>query len=235
MTEPWLEQYQDEGAFLFKGVLSDEDLSGVRLRLLEEIRKFFACADEQDPEWVRYSCDHPDDVTRIYDAVANIEEAVALGSRDPVKAIVRQVLGPDAKLYGKIPFRIDIPGETKELAVWHQDDFYVKGAPNELVVWIPLQDTPVHLGALGVIKGSHKAGKIPHDVKWGKKMMPQNCFSNPVTLAEMEKGDLLIFNSYTLHTSNMNLSDKIRYSLQLRFTSQTLGTPSNVMGGLHDI
>ena len=35
-------------------------------------------------------------------------------------------------------------------------------------------------------------------------------------------------------TSNINFSNQIRYSIQIRFTSRKLGKPSTVMGTLHD-
>ena len=51
---------------------------------------------------------------------------------------------------------------------------------------------------------------------------------------EMKRGDVLLFNSFLLHTSNINFSNLIRYSIQIRFTSEDLGKPSRIMGKLYD-
>ena len=91
------------------------------------------------------------------------------------------------------------------------------------------------VGALSVMKKSHLLGKLNHDLKWGKKWMPSGVYGTPVDIIEMEKGDILLFNSYLLHASNMNFSEIIRYSIQIRFTSKTLGNPSSIMGELHDL
>ena len=148
----------------------------------------------------------------IYNEVADLIECVELAKTDNIKFTVQRLLGEKARIYGKIPLRIDVPLETKELAVWHQDDFYVQGAPNELTAWIPLQDTPMHMGALSVMKKSHHNGKLAHEFKWGKKSMPVGVYDLPVNIIEMKRGDVLLFNSFLLHTSNINFSALIRFS-----------------------
>ena len=71
-------------------------------------------------------------------------------------------------------------------------------------------------------------------MKWGKKSMPVGVYDLPINIIEMKRGDVLLFNSYLLHTSNINFSNLIRYSIQIRFTSEKLGKPSKIMGKLYD-
>ena len=85
-----------------------------------------------------------------------------------------------------------------------------------------------------MIKKSHLRGKLPHDTVWGKKSMPTGVYDTPINIIEMNRGDVLFFSSYLLHTSNINFSNKIRYSIQIRFTSKVLGEPSTIMGTLYD-
>jgi ectoine hydroxylase-related dioxygenase (phytanoyl-CoA dioxygenase family) len=134
-------------------------------------------------------------------------------------------------IYHKIPLRIDVPFENKELAFWHQDDFYVQGNNSEVTVWIPLQDTFAHTGALSVMKGSHLNGAIPHSYRVGKKSVPVGVFDAPVNIIEMNKGDVLFFSSYLIHSSNLNISDQIRYSIQLRYSAASAGEQSSLMKG----
>lgn len=232
-------EFFSEGAVLVKSCLKKEDFFKIENRLCNEIRIHIACKNPFDFEWIEYAKKNPSTVSSIYDNVADLFECIELVRNSSIKEVIRALIDGQVKIYQKIPFRIDVPNVTKELAVWHQDDFYVRGAPNEITAWIPLQDTPMHVGALSVIKKSHTHGKIPHKIVWGKKYMPsgggEGLFDMPVSIIEMKKGDVLFFNSYLLHSGNINFSERIRYSLQIRFTSDNLGKPSTKMGKLYEV
>ena len=228
------EEYRNNGAVLIRNCLKDSDFKNVDSILQREWGNFGSVDEPFSTDCAQFGMDNPQAVTELYGKVANLNEYVELAKTSSIRDIVLGLLGKEAKIYGKIPLRIDVPVETKELAVWHQDDFYVKGAPNEITAWIPLQDTPMHTGALSVIKKSHLRGKLPHDTVWGKKSMPTGVYDTPINIIEMNRGDVLFFSSYLLHTSNINFSNKIRYSIQIRFTSKVLGEPSTIMGTLYD-
>lgn len=122
-------------------------------------------------------------------------------------------------LLEKIVFRIDQPMETSELAVWHQDFYYVKGNTEVITAWIPLQDVTYFNGCLAVMPRTHLLGAVPH-VKslLKKKSVPENIYNNEMRYVEMKQGDCLFFHALLLHTGNLNLSTKTRYSVQLRFS-----------------
>lgn len=228
------QEYENEGAVLARDCLEDHDFEKVDSILQCEWQKFFSVNDPYSSDCAQLGMENQSVVSEMYKRVANLEECIELAATSRIREVVLGLLGNDAKIYGKIPLRIDVPLETKELAAWHQDDFYVKGAPNELTAWIPLQNTLMHTGALSVMKKSHLKGKLEHSTVWGKKSMPTGVYDSEVNIIEMNRGDVLFFNSYLLHTSNINFSNKIRYSIQIRFTSRKLGKPSTVMGTLHD-
>lgn len=228
------DEFQNEGAVLLRGALETENFYKID-SILENHWKQFAIGDPYGEKCAEFAMGNSEVVTDIYRKVADLNECIELARTKNLKAAIKTILGENAKIYNKIPLRIDVPLETKELAVWHQDDFYVQGAPNEVTAWIPLQDTPMHLGALSVIKKSHLNGKIDHDIRWAKKYMPIGVYDLPINIIEMKKGDVLLFNSFTLHTSNINFSNLIRYSVQIRFTSEKIGEPSKIMGELHDL
>lgn len=154
-------------------------------------------------------------------------------SRQPgIVDAVRQVLGPDIGLLRKIPFRIDAPRETAQFAVWHQDYYYVRGSVDTVTAWVPMQDTAFLHGCLAVMPGSHLLGPLDHDVEvLGKRHYPSNIFDREVRYVEMRKGDVLLFHSCLLHSSSLNLSDVIRFSMQPRYAR--LGEP--VDPGMGDI
>lgn len=230
-----LAQFQKDGGALLSGVLTAADLKPVEDLLMDEIRRRCpSAASIQDPNWVALAIERPDLVTDVYDAVRDHEVVLNIGRlprlRDAVSELIEEPL-----LYHKVPLRIDVPFENKELAFWHQDDFYVRGNSRELTIWIPLQDTLAHHGALSIMKGSHLNGPIPHSYVVGKKTLPVGIFDNPINIVEMKKGDALIFSSYLVHSSNLNISREIRYSIQLRYSSARAGAQSTLMKGFSHV
>ena len=222
--------YNDHGYFLAKGLLVSEDFADIDAQVKGSIRKNWKeVSSLNDPEWVSYAAANPDCVTRIYDEMRDHQVFIKLGLSPKITQIVYQLIRQPT-LYKKVPFRIDVPFETKELAFWHQDDFYVKGNDEELTVWIPLFDTKVQQGALQVMPGSHKDGAVPHTMNVGKKTLPASVYENEIRYVEMARGDALFFSSFLLHSSSINISDEIRYSIQLRYSS-SLKSPSTEMKG----
>jgi ectoine hydroxylase-related dioxygenase (phytanoyl-CoA dioxygenase family) len=224
------DSYINQGYFLVRSLLSYQDLESIEEQVRLSIsRHWRVITDLNDPVWVGYAVENPACVTRVYDDMRDHDLFIRLGLLPKIVDIVSMLIN-QPKLYKKIPFRIDVPFETKELAFWHQDDFYVKGNDEELTVWIPLFDTKVQQGCLQVMPKSHTHGKIPHTLKIGKKTLPASAYENEIRYVEMNRGDALFFSSYLLHSSSLNISDEIRYSIQLRY-SCGLKEQSNEMKG----
>ena len=106
---------------------------------------------------------------------------------------------------------------------WHQDYgyWYHNGClyPDMASVMIALDQTTKANGCLQVLKGSHKLGRIDHDMVTGSQVG-----ANPDRLAEIDKqletvhaemspGDGLFFHCNTLHRSDANHSDQRRWTL----------------------
>jgi len=183
-----------------------------------------------DPKLVNYYNSHPAIESKVYDeSLKNIELrkfCLLPEIINPVKELIGNKIG----LFEKIIARMDIPFWTKELALWHQDYFYVQGNTNVLTAWIPLQDTNYVNGCLSVMPRSHLLGIVEHDLKIGKKNIPSKIFDNEIRFVEIKKGDLLLFNALLLHSSNVNFSDSIRYSLQPRYTPLNLKVDESMLG-----
>ena len=156
---------------------------------------------------------------RLYDGVRNFDWLPGVSSDDQLKDAVSTVMGPEFGLFSKIPLRFDLPAVIRELAVWHQDYWYVKGNTDVVTLWMPLQDTPYDLGCLMVMPGSHKLGALNHDGEaLGKRHYPKGVFDREVRYVEMKRGDVLMFHSLLLHSSGMNVAKTARLSIQARYT-----------------
>lgn len=113
-------------------------------------------------------------------------------------------------------FRMDQPRDLRYLAVWHQDCHYVPGPPETVTCWCPLQDVDWLMGPLLVAPGSH-VEPLPHiDGPNGRKV----CYPGEDDIAAvlMKRGDVLLFDGRLLHSSQVNLSDRIRFSVQIRYS-----------------
>lgn len=197
----------------FGGVLED---------LLEEYRelanaKTGACwRDAWDPGLLAWFQAFPSSLSQIYDAAKQLPTLKRL--EEKLRPSVEKLIGPCRALEKK-PFRIDLPRDTKELAHWHQDRQYLEAEgyySRTVVAWIPLQDVTWYNGCLSIMPSSHNEPFL-HDLSIGKKQIPTSIFDREVRYVEMRRGDVLLFDSWLLHSGNMNWSDKIRYSVQIRW------------------
>jgi ectoine hydroxylase-related dioxygenase (phytanoyl-CoA dioxygenase family) len=187
--------------------------------------------DAHNPDLATFFEQNPTVETAVYDAIRHEPWVLEFAQQDEIVNPVREILGHNLGMFKKAPFRIDMPMWTKDLALWHQDHFYVRGNTDIITAWIPMQDVNYVNGCLSIMPGSHLLGPVPHDVQIGKKFVPSSIFGNEIRMVAMTKGDVLIFSSLLLHNGNMNYSPSIRYSMQPRFTP--LGQPTDpAMGGV---
>ncbi|MGB3496258.1 MAG: phytanoyl-CoA dioxygenase family protein [Elainellaceae cyanobacterium] len=97
---------------------------------------------------------------------------------------------------------------------WHQDNGY-NGLRTEFYqFWIALTKTTSDNGALLLQPGSHKKN-LPHK-KVGNEMVYAGEPENP-TLIEAEPGDVTIFSSLMLHSTNPNITEEDRWAYVIEY------------------
>jgi len=128
-------------------------------------------------------------------------------------------------LTSKMTVRVDMPhGEGSSPAGSHQDFCAHQGSNNSITIWIPLQNVELKNGALKVIPKTHLQGFVRDDKNWSKNIVPKNLISEKVASkfgkfvnAPMKLGEAILFSTFSIHKSGINISDKIRFSLNIRF------------------
>lgn len=227
------EQLVYEGFVVLKQVFSPQDVASLLGGFLQVTNRILdtAYTDPQDPEMVHFFQEHPEAVGRIYDECKNLEALNRFAFHKPLTSVLKAIMGHPVGCLNKKIFRIDVPLCLKELAHWHQDYFYVLGNTKTLTAWIALSEVKWQNGCLSVMPGSHKNGILAHDLKIGKRDVPSSIFGNPTRFVEMEAGDALLFDPLLLHSSNLNVSSTIRFSLQYRYTPAHLPVSAG-MGGM---
>ncbi len=111
---------------------------------------------------------------------------------------------------------------------WHQDYayWYHEGClyPDMLTVTIAVDRCDEANGALRLIAGSHKVGRIEHGKVGQASGVDQERLAliekaHRVQLCEMEAGDVVFFHGNTLHASGPNVSDRPRTLLHMSYNT----------------
>lgn len=134
--------------------------------------------------------------------------------------------------------------QNKKVVEWHQDPIYTQFLnpffkksdmkeylENTLNVWVPLCDVLHDQAPLRVASGSHEYGVLPHSDISDKSSSDFPVFSlrdpwlsryaGKQKSLQVKAGSAIFFNHTLAHTSTPNRNHRIRWSLDLRFESET--------------
>ena len=166
-----------------------------------------------------------------------------LAESKPISQLVQSILGKNAFAVKALYFNKTL-GHNWNVA-WHQDlnitvkkQIYMNGfhkwstkqgiyhvqppvalLENMLTLRIHLDPASKGNGALRVISGSHKHGKISKDE------LQQKIKQDDVVICEAQAGDVLLMRPLLLHASHKNLSLNQRRVIHIEFAAQGLPEP----------
>lgn len=107
----------------------------------------------------------------------------------------------------------------------HQDWRSMQGSLNSVVVWVPLVDVDISLGAIEFLPGSHLNGLAPTEKDEWFRRIPENVASSEAFVPEeVRVGDLVVFSAFTIHRSGNNVMDAIRWSIHVRYNDASEAT-----------
>ncbi|CAF1597011.1 unnamed protein product [Adineta ricciae] len=163
-------------------------------------------------------------------------EVASLWASDALLRVAKQLLGPDIAGHPVWNLRTKVPNQEQATVPWHQDTAYLdKECWNVLQVtaWIPLLDANRENGFLqmnSVLRGGHRPGKTcQHNCCAGgtwyvelseeemTKTLQIPINDQTVVTCEVPFGSVLFLNNLVPHRSTENFSEKIRWSLDLRW------------------
>lgn len=100
----------------------------------------------------------------------------------------------------------------------HQDWRSMQGSLNSAVIWLPLVDINLELGALKLLPGSHLNGLRTDHMENGFGMVElSNDEKHRLISVEVQTGDAVLFSSFLIHQSGENITDKPRWSCHFRY------------------
>ena len=137
---------------------------------------------------------------------------------------VESILGPDFFLWGTQFFSKE-PRDGKTTP-WHQDAFYWPLSPhNAVTVWLAFSDSDEGNGAMMVVPGSHRAGKLKYrkttqDSDVLDMVLEHGEFreSNAVPLI-LKAGQISLHDDNIIHGSAPNHSERLRCGLTMRYSA----------------
>ena len=160
------------------------------------------------------------------------QEVYQLITHSAILDIVASLLGPEITANGDYWLRFKMPTGDDSVFPWHQDSIYYNGNANPdqsvvlsegsqiLTAWIPMVDVDEKNGCLQIIPGSHKRGLRPAQRDENGRQVPIEDVETwaDIKNIKMKVGDVCIFGNLTFHRSLANISDEIRWSIDLRYS-----------------
>jgi len=164
-------------------------------------------------------------------AVYDLHRAPAL------QAVLRELMGPEIIGHRQFNIRPKLPGQETTTVPWHQySAYYGPHTVDDTIftVWTPLVEVDQANGCMQVVPGSHREGLRAHDAE--KTEAAFLCLRGEpdparVLTVPMAPGDVLIMHNLLWHRSLPNVTDGIRWSIDLRFYPPTTTHAKDLLGG----
>lgn len=256
LTPDQLQHYRDDGFVIVENLFTPDELSPV----LDEIGGLVDDLATRLKEAGRITDTHADkDVFHRLTALEADYKGAAvlihtrgrLGQRladlwasPRLLDIVEQFIGPDIAGHPVWNIRSKTPSNRLMTVPWHQDTAYL-GAGAEATLqptaWIPFLDANMTNGCIQVVRGGHRSGKVArHRLEntvgdrdsWYLYIDESDLPEGEIVTCEMPLGSVLFINQLVPHRSLENRSDRIRWSVDLRWQNPALPTGDQTGAGV---
>lgn len=231
--------YQTHGMLIAENVLTDEDIQPV----IDEIERLIderADALHKEGKLPNLHKDEPferryallyrqcPEIGRSLDIMEYGGEAIfAFLRNDNLLDVVECLLGselscnPIQHLRHKLPNEPGVRHEGFNGGVpWHQDVAVThpdSDASEIITLWVPLVDATAETGCMEILPDIFKKGYLTHRKEGGTSIVPELLEVEEPVKGECRKGGVVIMNKYTPHRSTDNISDIVRWSIDLRY------------------
>ena len=245
LTDAQIAAFHQDGVLVAPGVVTDADLAPLlaeyaawietRARALHAEGKI-ADLCEGEPFETRFA--------RLYEQSADIAQGMDVMfmrgratfdflRNDNLLDAVEGLVGGEITCNPIQHIRAKVPGRASSSGFynvpWHQDMAVTwDEADNSNIVtcWLALVDATVENGCMEVLPGVWRRGYLAHtkatgDTSIAPDALPEGVAPLPVPV---KKGGIVFMHRCTPHRSTPNLTDGVRWSLDLRY--QTTGTPT---------
>jgi hypothetical protein len=221
-----------DGVLFFRGLLPADEVRRTESQLMSIIAGAGLVAAGSAPETPRVNLDAYDTLMtggdymdtglsrELYLAIQKCEAFHALAITPRLLDMYRLLFDSPVLAHPRNIARVQIPGTVVNYATpAHQDFIFIQGNPDTWTAWAPLRDTPTSLGGLTVLRGSHKIGVLDYSTALGAGGLEAYIcgLDYDWMQGDYEAGDVITFNSQTVHKALPNQTDQIRLSVDYRY------------------
>jgi ectoine hydroxylase-related dioxygenase (phytanoyl-CoA dioxygenase family) len=241
LSSDQLQQYNDDGFLIVRDVFSPQELECLKQEIAEQVdelaRGLFQAGKitniHEDKDFYHrltaLERDYPGAAVLIHISQVLRPQLAALWSSPKLLDMIEQLLGPEIAGHPVWNLRSKTPTNSLVTVPWHQDTAYLAAGCEHTfqpTAWIPLIDADAENGTLQVIKGAHRLGRVlPHHLEkkkgnkasWYLYIDETDLPPGAVVTCNMPMGSVLLLNQLMPHRSTENYSDRIRWSVDLRW------------------
>ena len=241
-----MEFFHREGYLVVDRLFSDQDLAAVIDEIASEIDRrasdafavgelsstFQQLAFEQRLTAITHETDQV--IRGISSGALSGPSLFGLITHPRLLDVAESLCGPELIASSVYRLRPKLPSFGGGEVPWHQDSAYFDPyCDNSLIltVWLPLVDANEDNGCLFLVPGQHKNAVLPHQKNHDGsylEIVPKHIEQERAIPVPVHKGGALLMTNRTPHASFQNRTDKIRWSLDIRFQSASLPTNASL-------
>lgn len=238
-----IQEFRENGVLIARNVLTDADFAGVEAETTAYIdrraRELQAQGKIKD---LHEGAPFDRRIGLLYEQCPEIEKGIDIMSllgremfgflhNSNLLDAVESLIGPELTCSPIQHLRARMPGGKDGgkhgLVPWHQDaGVTLEEADSSDIVtcWLPLINATKETGCMEVIPGAHKLGHLEHISDGGTTIRHDLLPKTQPLCAECPRGGVVFMTKYTPHRGQPNLSNQVRWTIDLRY--QRTGTPT---------
>jgi len=238
LTPTQVEFYRTEGYLVLPGLLTDEDMAPAREAMTEKVSEIAADlyknglvtdTRQREPfetrlvrlfegltegEFLKYGRGWRDRKPGYHDLMANPK----------ILDAVESLIGGEVFSNPVYNVRPKVPGVAAGAVPWHQDKSYWPDANANpvITVWIPLVEATLENGCLHIWPRTHTTRVLPFHAETYSgtgytEIDDEHLKKIEAVPLPLSAGGAILFNDRCIHMSTPNNSDRVRWSVDLRY------------------
>ncbi|KAA1192560.1 phytanoyl-CoA dioxygenase family protein [Pseudohalioglobus sediminis] len=216
------ERFAEDGYLFLKRAVAADDCDALRTAMLDVLHPHVTWDPVQAKPLLTGQPFYETDAIwdQVYPRIQRLEAFHRFFHSPAMLRLMERIQGRRPWVYPIKMARVATPRMLGYETPPHQDAYSHHAGPTMAGIWVALHDVDASMGRVTVLPGSHKGGV--RDVFQAQGVGGVQCeiyeHETHWHVSDFEKGDVLIFNSATVHRAEPNTAaDKVRISVDTRF------------------
>jgi ectoine hydroxylase-related dioxygenase (phytanoyl-CoA dioxygenase family) len=194
------------------------DINSVLLEALRSVDSSRLPSASAEENYLLLKKEAPEIKSHAYDLIKLLNSLHLLARTGQVIDLIKE-LSANPILVDNVQVRID--DQTNDRLLPLHQEVYGQISYDCYNLWVPLVPVTQKNGALRVLPGSHKLGKLKHhffdDSNKGHGLIEGQFDESKIVTPSLDAGDAILFHPLLIHGSSSNQSDSIRWTMVARY------------------